>query len=327
MDKTLLSIHLGQAALSMERCPLCRTNLEPDPGEGGILRCPICNYKKKEKFSLSPGSVLKNRYQILNHLGSGGCGDLFLCCPLEDLSVRYVLKTLQNTSEENRLRFCRESEILAGIRDEERVAQVIDYGEIDDSNFIIMEYIQGKTLRELMVEFEFDETSIFLIGQETALALKHIHEQYSVIHRDIKPDNIMLDENNHLKVLDFGLSKQLSDTAGTDITMTNSGLGTPGYMSPEQFRDSRNVDFRADIFSLGATMYFLITGENPFAGDTIPEIYTNTLKNSPPPFRKLASKCSRKGIEVIRHMMEKEVEKRPSSYDELLEEFQVVLQG
>lgn len=326
LDKTLLSVHTTDSAPAAAQCPLCSSVLEAEPEKTGVLRCPRCGFTKKERFSVETGSILKNRYKILNHFSSGGCGDLYLCCPLEDFSVRYILKTLQNTSREGRLRFYREAEILAGIQDEERVARVIDYGEIEENGFIIMEYIQGKNLHELMDLYEFDEESVLQIAREVVLALQHIYEQYSVIHRDIKPDNIMLDEEGHLKVLDFGLSKQLDSSMHTDITMTDAGLGTPGYMSPEQFRDSRNVDFRADIFSLGATLYFLMTREKPFSGSTTAEIYAATLENSPPPSRKLASFCSRKCIELIRHMMEKDVEKRPASYDELLREIQAALE-
>jgi serine/threonine protein kinase len=130
----------------------------------------------------------------------------------------------------------------------------------------------------------------------------------------------MLDENFQLKLLDFGLSKHCEQDDGsiTELTLANSTLGTPGYMSPEQFSDAKNVDFKTDMFSLGATLYFLLTGEHPFCGDTLDVVYHSTIKNSPPPVEALAEYCSAQSINIIRRMMQKEPAKRYPSYDELL---------
>ena len=325
IDKTIVMDASGVRP-DCELCPVCNTPLEPDAGQADMLRCPTCRFVKKQKIVIAPGNTIGNKYRVLSHLNSGGCGDLFLCHPLDNVSIRYVLKVLRNADMTNRKRFRREANLLASITGEERIAKVIDYWETGEDAFIIMEYINGKNLKQLKDEFVFDEQTTLQIAYETAVALQYIWDNFSVIHRDIKPENIMLDENYCVKLLDFGLSKQCLDDCDTNITMAHSGLGTPGYMSPEQFADSRNVDFKSDIFSLGATMFFLLTGEKPFSGVTAMEIYHDTLVNSPPEFRRFKESCSPQCVQLIRRMMQKEPDDRFNSYGELLEEIEKLIQ-
>lgn len=312
--------------VNYEACPVCGTPLEPDTTQPDFLRCNTCRFMKKQKIVIAPGNTIANKYRILNHLNSGGCGDLFLCHPLDDVSIRYVLKVLRSHDENNRKRFRREATILSTVSDEERLARVIDFWESHDDTFIIMEYIDGKNLKQLKDEYVFDEQTTLAIAREITIALQHIWESYSVIHRDIKPENIMLDEKFYVKILDFGLSKKCSESEETNITMEHAGLGTPGYMSPEQFSDGKNVDFRSDIFSLGATMFFLLTGQKPFNGNTAVEIYNDTLANSPPSISRFNGICSEKCINLIRTMMQHDPDDRFYSYRELLDGINELIQ-
>ena len=110
-----------------ELCPVCSTPFEPDPEQADMLRGPACRFVKKQKIVIAPGYVIGNKYRILNHLNSGGCGDLFLCHPLDSADIRYVLKVLRNADSTNRKRFRREATLLSSITGEERIAKVIDY--------------------------------------------------------------------------------------------------------------------------------------------------------------------------------------------------------
>ena len=325
IDKTIVMDASGVRP-DCELCPVCSTPFEPDPEQADMLRCPACRFVKKQKIVIAPGYVIGNKYRILNHLNSGGCGDLFLCHPLDSADIRYVLKVLRNADSTNRKRFRREATLLSSITGEERIAKVLDYWETGDDSFIIMEYINGKNLKQLKDEFVFDEHTTLQIAFETAVALRYIWDNYSVIHRDIKPENIMLNENYHLKLLDFGLSKQCNDDENTNITMVRSGLGTPGYMSPEQYSDGKNADFRSDIFSLGATMFFLLTDKKPFNGSTPMEVYNDTLANSPPMVSSFGDTCSQDCINIIRKMMQRFPEDRYYSYDELIADLEQLLQ-
>lgn len=325
LDKTIVMDASGVHP-DCEVCPVCNTPLETDAGQADMLRCPICRFVKKQKVVIAPGNTIGNKYRVLNHLNSGGCGDLFLCHPLDNAGIRYVLKVLRNADLTNRKRFRREATLLSSITGEERIAKVIDYWETGEDAFIIMEYINGKNLKQLKDEFVFEEQTTLQIAYETAIALSYIWNNFSVIHRDIKPENIMLDENYCVKLLDFGLSKQCSDDEDTNITMARSGLGTPGYMSPEQYSDGKNADFRSDIFSLGATMFFLLTGEKPFKGVTAMEVYNDTLANSPPMVSRFSDLCSADCVNVIRKMMQRYPEDRYYSYEELLDDLGRLLQ-
>ena len=161
-------------------------------------------------------------------------------------------------------RFIREAEIMYRIH-YESIVRLVDYWQDDSGYFLAMEYIEGETLTSLRKRVAFDEESAIIIVKEVAKALDYMWETHRLIHRDIKPSNIMLDAESHIKLLDFGMSK-CTDSDETALTVEHVGLGTPGYMSPEQFCDSRNAGIRSDMFSLGATLFFLLTGHAPFSG-------------------------------------------------------------
>ena len=298
-------------------CPICGTKLESDPNDAGTLRCPACRFMQKQRSAVVPGGTVGGKYRILSHLDSGGNGDIFICHPLADVSQRYVLKVLKRSDSVSRKRFQREAQILSELGHIKQIVKTIDFWEEDGALFFIMEYVRGKNLRQIKQEYEFDETATLQVAQETVEALRYIWETYSVIHRDIKPENIMLDEEFRLKIMDFGLSKQCDEAVDTGITVEHIGIGTPGYMSPEQFEDSKHVDFRSDIFSLGATLFFLLTGEKPFAGRAPIEIYQNTLANSPPPDERFGGHCSVPCMRLIQKMMRVRPEERYQSYAEL----------
>lgn len=324
LDKTIM-LSEGDRKPGFGNCLVCNTPLQPDWEDAELLRCPACRYVKKCKTVVEPGSVVANKYRILSHLNSGGCGSIFLCYPLEDQSVRYVLKVLKQPNSVARKRFRREAMILSSIEQNDRIARIMDYWESGDDTYIIMEYIEGKNLRQFLGGYVFDELSTLQIARETALALQYIWEEYSIIHRDIKPENIMLDNNWHLKLLDFGLSKQCDEIVTSMITMERSSLGTPGYMSPEHFTDFKHADFRSDIYSLGATLFTLLTGEKSADGETVSEYYDSTLANSPPPAARFGDKCSAGCIRLIRKMMAKAPAGRHGSYQELLQEIELLI--
>ena len=310
---------------SAEKCPVCNITLVPDEKQSGLLRCPVCRYAKVQRIEIAPGQTLGNKYRILSQLGGGGYGDIFICHPLTDPTLRYVLKILRTGNRTSQKRFRREAAILAEISGNERIAKIIDFWESGSDTFIVMEYIRGHNLKQLILEYQMDERAILQIAKEAVHALQDIWENYNIIHRDIKPENIMLNEKFHLKLLDFGLSKQCTEEDSTNITLEKSSLGTPGFMSPEQFTDFKHVDFRSDIFSLGATLFFLLTGTPPFKGSTLMDIFKDTQRNAPPPVKSFQGKCSPGCMTLIRRMMEFEPERRHSSYAELLQEIRELL--
>ena len=309
-------------------CPICGQKLQPDWDNVELLRCPACSYTKKVATVIEPGCIVAHKYRILSYLNAGGSGSIFLCYPLAEPAVRYVLKVLSHPTVTGKKRFRREADILCSISANKRVAKIIDYWEVGDDTYIVMEYVDGQTLRSLAHSCEFDEYNTLIIAYEVSRALQDIWNQYSIIHRDIKPENIMIDRNSQLKLLDFGLSKQC-DAEGSQtsmITMASSSLGTPGFMSPEQFTDFKHADFRTDIYSLGATLFFLLTGFQFNKGRNMIDCYNQTLEISPPSASYFANRCTPECMAMIRKMMERLPENRYNTYEELLAEINRLLE-
>ncbi len=305
-------------------CPFCNKKTLESTGLDGSYRCSACGYIFDPNTEIKPGTVLIGKYRILKTLGAGGCGDIYLCHPLNDLKTRYVLKVLRDiTTPENQKRFEREAKLLK-LLTYPVIVQFIDYWIAFSGSYIIMEYVEGSTLKEIISQYEIDEEATWMIAREVAKALQFAWNLSKVVHRDIKPSNIMINTDNEVRLLDFGMAKQTGGE-GTTITANNTGLGTPRYMSPEQYKNAKNVDFKTDIYSLGVTMYFLLKKKNPFSGNTFFEIYKDTLKNSPPPKEDFLGVCSNECASLIPSMMELNPDNRPSSYDELINSIQSLL--
>ena len=324
-DKTVI-IEPGSTAPDYGKCPVCGNRLQPDWENVESVRCSACRYVKKVSILIEPGYVVAHKYRILSYLKGGGNGSIFLCYPLDDPGVRYVLKVLSQPTDTRRKRFRREADILSTVTGNKRIARIIDYWEVGEDTYIVMEYVDGHNLKELAVSSIFDEYSVLQIAHEVIRALQDIWNGYRIIHRDIKPENIMLDKNSRLKLLDFGLSKQFDDSMGGSlITMDSSTLGTPGYMSPEQFTDFKHVDFRSDIYSLGTTLFFLLTGRESSSGSSMMEFYKSAVANSPPAEEYFAGRCSAGCMQMIRKMMQKNPEDRYGSYEELLQDLRILM--
>lgn len=282
------------------RCPLCGKETEPVVSNR-VERCAVCGAVIRP-VSLEPGDVLSGQFRILKLLGEGGYGKVFLVNPLDDPSQRYVVKSLRtNASDTSVRRFIREANILQQIR-HECIVSPISFWHDDYGYFLAMEYINGETLTALRKRVAFDEESTLIIVKEIAKTLQYMWSEHRLIHRDIKPSNIMLDEKNHIKLLDFGMSKCV-DADQTALTVGRISMGTPGYMSPEQFSDPQNAGIQSDMFSLGATMFFLLTGNVPFHGRSLQDLYDDTLHNSPPDIRRFCPDLSVDTEALMRGMM------------------------
>jgi serine/threonine protein kinase len=226
------------------------------------------------------------RYEVVSELGRGSMGVVYEGFdPV--IGRRIAIKTMLTeglTSQEFRefkARFQREAQ-AAGVLSHPNIVNVFDYGEDGGTLYLIMEYLEGKSLEKLVEEQGMlaIETIIPMYDQVCS-ALDHAH-QHSVVHRDIKPANIMILDNGLVKVTDFGIAKMMS------MGMTQAGqvLGTPNYMSPEQVK-GRQVDGRSDIFSLGIILYDLVTGEMPFGGQNITTVIYKIINENPIPPREL----------------------------------------
>jgi serine/threonine protein kinase/Tfp pilus assembly protein PilF len=271
-----------------------------------------------------------SHYRILEPLGEGGMGTVYLA---EDthLGRRVAIKfpSINADSHDQRARFLREARAASELN-HPSIATLFDYGETDEGRpFLVMELAQGKQLTELMRHGELSLPRIIGIISKVAKALSAAHAR-GVVHRDIKPSNIMIDKHWQVKVLDFGLAKQLikdnvlaSEPEAPTLlsTETRSGvvLGTPAYLSPEQAMGGI-VDGRSDLFALGVVLYECITGRTPFAGANFIEIAANVLHVEPPAPSKINNKLPKELDFITLKALAKKPEKRYQSSKELVQD-------
>jgi serine/threonine protein kinase len=273
------------------------------------------------------GQVVSH-YRILERLGKGGMGEVYLA---EDTNLgrRVAIKfpTLTSNERDFRARFLREARSISELSNP-HIATLFDYGETSDGHpFLVMEFIQGRTLSRIMRKGEMTLPLALQVVEDVASALSEAHGR-GIIHRDIKPQNIMVNDRGQVKVLDFGLAKQLNEDqitvsepeAQTLLVMhTRSGalLGTPAYLSPEQAMGG-NVDGRSDIFALGGVFYECVTGQPAFPGTNLIEIAANVIHVEPPPPSTVNPKLPPELDSVVLRALSKNVEKRYQSADELI---------
>jgi len=234
------------------------------------------------------GSTI-GKYQIKEKLGSGGMGDVYLA---EDVTLkrRVALKFLTAPFMDDKWakrQFLREAQAVAML-DHPNICAVHGIEETDGFNFIVMQFVKGETLADLIKNGSPDPKQILSLTYQIVDALDTSHA-HGIIHRDIKPGNVMITASGEAKVLDFGLAKIVALQDKTEkvvevssITLNRLIVGTPAYMSPEQLR-AEKLDFRSDIFSFGVLLYEMASGKNPFQRASNAETISAVLTHTPPP--------------------------------------------
>ncbi len=269
---------------------------------------------------LEPGSIVARRYEVIALLGEGGMGAVYQAKDLE-LSRMIALKTIRGIFGGNQAiidRFKQEL-ILSTQVTHRNVVRIFDLGEADGMKFITMEYIQGIDLRTMIHErgkIPPDEAVEIIIQVCRALDAAH---SVGVIHRDLKPQNIMQDKNGRILVMDFGLARTLE---GDGMTMSGALVGTMEYMSPEQAL-SKNLDQRSDIYSLGLIFYELLSGEVPFRADTALASLIRRTQEKPVPVSQYVTDISGPLDQMVSRCLEREVELRYSNAAELLADLEM----
>jgi serine/threonine-protein kinase len=271
--------------------------------------------------SVQVDEVLAGKYRVEKVLGVGGMGVVVAATHLQ-LGQLVALKFIRQesiTNPEIVSRFEREARVAACLRSE-HVARTIDIGRLETgSPYIVMEYLQGDNLASLLRQQGKVPVALacdFIIQACEALAEAH---SLGIVHRDLKPGNLFLANLPHgrraIKILDFGISKSLSSSSDPSITRTQDLMGSPGYMSPEQMRSTKNVDGRSDLWSLGVILYELVSGERPFIADTLTALCFK-IATEPPALPSLPAPDP--GLEpIVRRALEKDPILRHQSAAEL----------
>jgi serine/threonine protein kinase len=257
-------------------------------------------------------------FEILERLGQGGMGAVYKARQLS-LKRLVALKTLQSAVADDEAYIARfqQEAIAAAALNHPNLVQVYSAGESGGLHWFSMEYVEGESARaRLRREGRIDPREALTIAICVATALQYGWRKAALIHRDVKPDNIFLSRDGEVKLGDLGLAKSAAESKG--LTSTGHSLGTPYYISPEQARDSKAVDFRADIYSLGCTLFHMIAGRPPFDGTSAAAIMLKHLTDPVPSLQVAWPQCPPSLSELVGKMMQKEPDARHQDYETLL---------
>lgn len=268
------------------------------------------------------GKHISGRYKILKLIGGGGMSNVYLAHDIilsRDVAIKILRYDLSNEEELHR-RFQREA-LSATSLTNPNIVSIYDVGEDGDMHYIVMEYIKGKTLKQYIQEFSplSAARSVHIMKQLTS-AISHAHEN-GIIHRDIKPQNILMDEEGNVKITDFGIATSLG---ATSFTQTNSVIGTVHYLSPEQARGGV-ATMKSDIYALGIVFYELLTGELPFSGESAVSIALKHLQAETPSVREFDASIPQSVENIVLKATAKDQNHRYSNAEEMEEDLNTCL--
>jgi serine/threonine protein kinase len=266
-------------------------------------------------------------YKVLGKLGSGAMAVVYKAKQLSldrVVAIKVLPKKFVQKSDYVD-RFYKEGRIAAKLN-HNNIVQAIDVGEVGGLYYFVMEYVEGKTLYDDLSKGKiFDEREALDIIIQLANALAHAHAQ-GLIHRDVKPKNIMINKDGVVKLADMGLARETSDIKAARHEQ-GKAFGTPYYIAPEQIRGEIDIDGRADIYALGGTLFHMVTGRVPFEANSPSEVMKKHLKEALVPPDHINTALSAGISEVIEVMMAKNRDERYKNMEELLTDLQAVRDG
>ena len=262
---------------------------------------------------VGPGRTFGS-YEVLEELGRGGMGRVFRARHVT-LEREVALKLLAEQFTEDEFyvqRFLKEARAAARLN-HPSIVQIYDFGKLGSHWFIAMELVEGRSLAHFLKTWgRFSEQNAVVLARQTLTGLAVAHAA-GIVHRDVKPDNLILGKKGIVKLVDLGLAKKLDDPGAS---ATGFAAGTPYYISPEQIEGRSDVDGRADLYSLGATLFQLVTGQVPFPGPSSAVIMSRHLNERPPDPRNYTPELSEGFCVAVLRLMARERERRPQSAEE-----------
>ncbi|MBN1347312.1 MAG: serine/threonine protein kinase [Phycisphaerae bacterium] len=294
--------------------------------QGVLTATQLKRLESAEDSTTRPAQQIPG-FQILERIGAGAMATVYKAKQISlDRTVAVkVLPTRLSENSEFVERFYKEGKAAARLN-HNNIVQAIDVGEADGRHYFVMEYVDGHTLYDELAKGKvFSEAEAIDIVMQIARALDHAQER-GFIHRDVKPKNIMITKNRVAKLADMGLAREVTDMEAAKAE-AGRAFGTPYYISPEQVRGEMNIDFRADVYSLGATFYHIVTGRYPFDGTTPSAVMHKHLKQPLIPPDHINTKLSSGIGEIIEVMMAKKADDRYASTKDLLADLEAVARG
>ena len=316
------------------KCPTCRIDNPPNTGFCGQCGAPLPPGRDKgrgtETFQsavlkeLATGSTFAGRYQVIEELGKGGMGRVYKVFD-EKIKEKIALKLLKpeiSRDEQAIQRFSNELRFSRKIS-HRYVCRMFDLGEADGAHYITMEYVSGEDLKSILrMMGPMSAGKVVLIARQVGEGLAEAH-RLGVIHRDLKPQNIMIDREGNVRIMDFGIARSLKVKG---LTGAGAVIGTPEYMSPEQI-EGQEVDNRSDIYSLGIILYEMATGRLPFEGDTFLSVALKQKTEQPRNPSELNIQLPEDLNRLILRCLEKSAEKRYQKVEDLLAELGKIERG
>jgi eukaryotic-like serine/threonine-protein kinase len=302
------------------------SQLDPLPADDRAVRLArqligggwLTAYQARKLLSGATRGFFLGGYRLLRPLGEGGMGKVYLAVGDDRQNVAIkVLPPRKALEEVNALRRFRREMELSQRCSHHNLARTISVGNDGDVHFMVMEYIPGKSLYELV---KSERNGPLRVPDASRLFLKLLDgldaaHRSGLVHRDIKPSNIMITPDGDVKLLDMGLARALDDETG--LTRANTVLGTLDYASPEQLQDAAKADVRSDLYSIGCTLYFALAGRPPFeGGDMINKIFKQRMED-PDPLENVARTVPAAFAAIVRKLMSKKPEERYQNCVEL----------
>src|ERR1700685_4292891 len=307
-------------------CPKCKT-ANPD----FVENCSQCSapmpigdtatIQTVDPTVLKPGSDFGPRYRIEALLGQGGMGRVYKASDKE-LNRTVAIKVVRQgvVGEEDALNRFKQELVLASKISHKNILRIHDLGEVDGMKFITMAYVEGQDLHQIIKEnpkLPLERVLKFATQLAGALAAAHAED---VVHRDLKPQNILLDKNDQVYISDFGLAKSFAEGA-VGMTQTGAFLGTPRYMSPEQV-EGKPTDGRADLYAYGLILYEMVTGDVPFTGESTLKVMYQRIQEKPKNPKLINAALPNWLVRIIMRCLEKDVADRYQSAYEILADLQ-----
>ena len=309
-------------------CPNCQTNLEiPAENMGKDIECPSCTVVTSiPRQEPGPGTTIGGFY-IKSLIGVGGMGNVFLATQLSmdrDIALK-VLSAAVTRDPEDLERFMHEVRMTAKL-EHPNIVSAYEAGEDNAYYYMAMAYVNGLPLDRRIQNSDhhrLEEKDALRITKKIASALSYAWNEYGMLHRDVKPENILLDTYGEPKLADFGLSR--THQQAKKVTSHGTIMGTPNYMSPEQMDDLSNADKRSDIYSLGATLYQMLTGQIPFEGSNVLKTFQLIATESLDDPRKYNPKISLQCIKLLEKMLARDPGDRYQTWNDVLADITLAL--
>jgi serine/threonine-protein kinase len=295
----------------MAEAPKKRPSDEPDKPDDELdpTRLDVCGAGAKKGSGRDLASTTLGDFQLLRRIGSGGMGEVYLA-QQKSLKRHVALKVLRQdaTPDETAVkRFIVEAEAAAKLT-HANIVQIYAFSQQDGLNYMALEYVRGMNLRDYVTKKGPVSARVAVkLMDQVAAALHHASEM-GVVHRDIKPDNIMLTRKGEVKVADFGLARLRSDKP-VNLTQPGITMGTPMYMSPEQVED-KATDARSDLYSFGVTSYYMLAGQPPYRGETAMAVAVQHLKGNPEPLAQLRPDLPAELCRIVHKLMARDPDQR-----------------